>query len=130
MKRKMTKKDGFIFLFCVVLGIGAGALLLGADRRLKGRPVDISQSAEVETVPRAEDYPFEENTREKYGKININTAGAAELDELPGIGEKMAERIIIFRNTVAPFGVPEEIMRVAGIGRAVYEGLEDQICVK
>ena len=130
MKGKMTKRDGIIFLFCTVLGIGAGILLLGADWHLAGKMVDLSQTVDIEKIPDAAGYPFEENTKGKYGKININTAGIAELDELPGIGEKMAERIIIFRNTVAPFGVPEEIMRVAGIGEKVYEELKDQICVE
>ena len=60
--------------------------------------------------------------------ISINTADAKTLDQLPGIGLKMAERIIQER-TIAPFQTLEDIKRVKGIGDKSFEKMKDQICL-
>lgn len=60
--------------------------------------------------------------------ISINTASAEQLDALPGIGMKMAERIIAER-TKEPFTQLEDIKRVKGIGDKMYEKMADQICL-
>lgn len=60
--------------------------------------------------------------------ISINTATIEELDELPGIGEKIAQRIIDER-TIAPFVQLEDIKRVKGIGDKLFEKMKDQICL-
>ena len=61
------------------------------------------------------------------GPININTASAAELDTLPGIGPAYAERIIAYREEHGPFADPIEIMEVKGIGPATYEEIKNRI---
>ena len=61
------------------------------------------------------------------GKININTADAAALQTLPGIGEKRAETIIADREQNGPFRFPEDITRVKGIGEEILAGIIDQI---
>jgi len=58
--------------------------------------------------------------------VNINTATAAELDTLPGVGPAMAQRIIEGR----PYGTIEDIMRVKGIGQATFDKLKDGITVQ
>jgi competence protein ComEA len=62
--------------------------------------------------------------------ININTAGKQELENLPGIGEATAERIIIFRDEKGGFKKPEDLMKVKGIGKKKFEKLKDLITVK
>jgi len=62
-------------------------------------------------------------------KININTATAAELETLPGIGPVYAERIIAYRQEHGPFKDPAEIKKVKGIGQARYEQLKALITV-
>ncbi|MDI7248020.1 MAG: helix-hairpin-helix domain-containing protein [Bacillota bacterium] len=62
-------------------------------------------------------------------RVNINTAGLAELDSLPGIGLALAGRIIEHRNTRGRFERPEDLMNVSGIGPAKYEALKDLITV-
>jgi len=47
--------------------------------------------------------------------VNINTASAAELQSIPHIGERLAERIIEHRKTHGPFRKPEHLMLVQGI---------------
>jgi competence protein ComEA len=68
-----------------------------------------------------------QETSEK--KININTAPAAELQKLPRIGPKIAQRIIDFRNQNGNFKNIEEIMKVRGIGEKVFKQLKDMITV-
>lgn len=62
-------------------------------------------------------------------KVNINTADAEELTALPGIGEKISERIIEYRTENGLFYSIEEIMEVDGIGEAKFEAIKDMICV-
>jgi len=61
--------------------------------------------------------------------ININTASIEELDQLPGIGETTAIRIIDYRTINGPFATIEDIINVSGIGTATYEEIKDLITV-
>ncbi len=47
--------------------------------------------------------------------ININTASAEELEKLPYIGRKTAEKIIQFRDANGPFRRVEHLMQIRGI---------------
>jgi competence protein ComEA len=62
-------------------------------------------------------------------KININTASAAELQKLPRVGEKVAQRIVDFRAQNGEFKKIEEIMKVRGIGEKIFLQLKDLITV-
>ena len=57
--------------------------------------------------------------------LNINTATAKELDDLPvpGIGEKLSERIIQFRKQNGNFATVDDITKVPGIGEKTLENL-------
>lgn len=59
--------------------------------------------------------------------VNINTANAQELCALPGIGEKIAARIISYREEHGLFASKDEIMSVSGIGSSIYEDIKNQI---
>ena len=63
-------------------------------------------------------------------KININTASVAVLQELPRIGEKVAQRIVDFRKTHGKFKRIEEIMKVQGIGEKIFQQIKDRITVE
>ncbi|MGL6057018.1 MAG: ComEA family DNA-binding protein [Culicoidibacterales bacterium] len=63
------------------------------------------------------------------GKININSAPANLLEELPGIGPQKAQAIIEFRQQT-PFQQPSDVMNVTGIGEKTYEKLKDLIFVQ
>lgn len=62
-------------------------------------------------------------------KINLNTATAAELDALPGIGPVIAQRILDYRAQHGPFARPEDLMEVSGIGEATFNRLRDEVVV-
>ena len=70
-------------------------------------------------------HPIAANT----GKVNINTDGKEQLITLKQVGEKIAEQIIEYRKT-QPFVVPEDIMKVKGIGQKVFDANKDRIIVK
>lgn len=59
--------------------------------------------------------------------INVNTADASQLEELPGIGPALAERIITHRESHGEFGSLEELAAVSGIGPAVLENIADLV---
>jgi comEA protein len=64
------------------------------------------------------------------GKIDLNTATKTELMELPGIGEAMAERIILRREEKGKFRTVQELRKVKGIGEKKFEKLLPHIEVK
>ncbi|MBE2219990.1 MAG: helix-hairpin-helix domain-containing protein [Anaerolineae bacterium] len=63
------------------------------------------------------------------GLVNINSADAAQLETLPGIGASTAQKIITFRDENGSFGTIEEIMNVPGIGEGKFEQLRTLITV-
>ncbi|HEK86578.1 MAG: ComEA family DNA-binding protein [Candidatus Saccharicenans sp.] len=62
-------------------------------------------------------------------KININTATVAELQTLPRIGPKVAQRIIDYRTKNGPFKKAEDLMKVRGIGEKIFNQIKDSITV-
>ena len=66
----------------------------------------------------------------KEGKVNINTATVEELKTLKGIGEKKAEAIIEYRKKNGSFKNKEELMKVRGIGKKLYESFQERVIVQ
>lgn len=63
------------------------------------------------------------------GLVNINTASAAELQTLSGIGPSMAQSIIDERTQNGTFASVDDLMRVSGIGEKKLAKIKDFICV-
>ena len=61
--------------------------------------------------------------------VNLNTATSAELETLPGVGAKMASRIIEYRQKKGPFKKIEELMNVQGMGERNFLKLRSQLTV-
>ncbi len=62
------------------------------------------------------------------GRIDINTASAAELATLPGIGDSKAKAIVEHR-AVDPFRSIEDLKKVKGIGDKTFESLRPNLMV-
>jgi competence protein ComEA len=67
---------------------------------------------------------------EDLPRININTASADELAQLKGVGVKKAAVIIEYRETNGPFKLPEDFLKVPGIGPKTFETNKDRIVVE
>lgn len=63
------------------------------------------------------------------GLVSLNTASAAELTELPGIGEATAAAIIAHRESNGPFASVDQLQDVKGIGPAKFEALKDLVSI-
>ncbi len=77
-------------------------------------PSKVQQHPSVPAVPARRPVSF---------PINLNTASQEELRELPGIGEKLAERIMAYRKTHGRFRSVEDLREVKGIGKKRMERL-------
>lgn len=64
------------------------------------------------------------------GLVNLNTASATGLMELPGIGEVKAKAIVDYRQKNGPFKTIEEITNVTGIGDKTFETLKNLITIR
>ncbi len=63
------------------------------------------------------------------GLVNVNTATAAELEELPGIGEVISQRIVDYRTANGPFTSVDQLLDVSGIGDAILESIRELVTV-
>ncbi|HRJ49825.1 MAG: helix-hairpin-helix domain-containing protein [Phycisphaeraceae bacterium] len=105
----------------VILGASAAGIAFSAAR---GRPLppllpattDATQGQEIPASPLSRPMPAAR-------KVNINTASASELEQLPGIGPTMARRIIDHRSRHGPFQTVGSLDRVRGIGPRTIERL-------
>jgi competence ComEA-like helix-hairpin-helix protein len=61
--------------------------------------------------------------------VNLNSATAAQIASLPGIGVKTAELVVQYRQKNGPFKKIEEIMNVRGIGEKSFLRIKDRLTV-
>lgn len=107
----------------------------GAANAADGGAPAVSSSAmpSVSASPPATDAsPPTADTPPSTGKnslININTASASRLDELPGIGPGKAKAIVEHRESKGAFKTIEELKNVKGIGQKTFDGLKGRITV-
>jgi comEA protein len=74
-----------------------------------------------------QDKPAKTNSSELL--VDINAADIDRLTELPGIGPKVAARIVAYRKDNGPFQKIEEIMNVRGIGEKTFVKLQKHLTV-
>lgn len=58
------------------------------------------------------------------GKVNINTATVQQLTSLPGVGAKLAARIVEYRQKAGAFKTIQELMNVKGVGEKNFARLQ------
>jgi competence protein ComEA len=63
-------------------------------------------------------------------KININTASVKELMMLKGVGHKVAERIVEYREAHGPFKKSEDLRKVEGVGQGLLDRNRERIVTK
>lgn len=61
--------------------------------------------------------------------VNLNTASVAQLEALPGVGLKTAERIVEYRQKNGGFKRIEDVMNVRGVGEKGFLKLKPMLSV-
>lgn len=82
------------------------------------------------TIENGENIIEETKTSSKGKKINLNKADEDNLQEIPGIGPSMAQKIILYRNENGDFKSIEDLKNVSGIGDKKFDSMKEYICVK
>lgn len=75
----------------------------------------------------------ETNINDKSGinkKVNINKASQSDLENIPGVGPSLAQKIISFRDENGKFKNVEDLKNVSGIGDKKFESIKDYVEVK
>lgn len=102
--------------FALVIGIFIG-------RNVKSDYAQLPESIASETTAESQ---TQTQTQTDY-RLDINTATKVQLMELPGIGEKIADRIIAYRTQNGAFSSTDELMNVEGIGEKKLLQIESLI---
>jgi len=134
-----------LFLFGLITGLIASAVILILARGSPGRPVELlpppdPPGIQVFVRGRSGARPFPRHRR-SYNparvparghspRVNLKTASLAELDTLPGIGPTLAQRLLDERERHGPFTRVEDLLRVSGIGLALLEKIRDQVTLE
>ena len=87
----------------------AAAVMLAAIVLPSALQIALRRAPAPPAIERAEEHRYDL-------KIDVNVCNRLELEHLPGIGPKLAERIIASRQDHGPFAAPRDLMRVKGIG--------------
>lgn len=112
----------FLLLICGLCVAFTCGLFVG--RNINAAPVQIST---VTNPPVPTDTS---SGSESVGqRININTATALQLEQLPGIGPTLAQKIIDYRDANGPFASVGELLNVSGIGAGRLEDILDLITI-
>ena len=119
-----------LILAIAILLLLLAAFLLRRFRRLR-REVEEARAgtaAPVVAVPAVEPAApaVEPAVLAGSGLVDINTAPAGELQRLPGIGPKAAERIVEHREEFGPFKSVDDLAQVEGFGAKRIDGLREE----
>ena len=99
-----------------------GLVVALASWMLLAPPTAMAQSSKASDAPAAK-------TAAAGAVVNLNTASAAQLESLPGIGARTAARIVEYRQKNGAFKKVEELMNVKGIGEKSFLKLKSRITV-
>jgi len=102
-----------------------------SDKSTKPKEVDSLKAEAVATIaPVTSALPITAEDNEDAGKLDINRATAAELDDLKGIGPAKAQAIIQDREKNGKYASANDLLRVKGIGEKLLQGIEDSIVAR
>jgi len=140
--RAMKRKEGKItslspawwIAYGVLCGLGAAGFILLLVSQPRGEPVELIPAPtrlatttiqEIVVEPTATLTPI---PTVAY-PININSATAQDLEQLPGIGPTLAQSIVAYREMHGPFTSIGQIQNVPDIGPITYEAIQPFIAV-
>ncbi|MBN1405994.1 MAG: helix-hairpin-helix domain-containing protein [Candidatus Omnitrophica bacterium] len=109
----MSKQEKFVIIF--LLAAAVIGLAVRSYKNIHRPAITIKPSCIQKEIPG------------KKGRININTADEKQLMSLEGIGPVLAKNIAAYRQTNSPFYLPEDILKVPGIGKSKFDKIKDFI---
>ncbi len=92
-----------------------------------GRVATVSPSSVPSSVDQPSTVPVPK--RSHQGLLDLNRATGEDLDALPGVGPKLVERIMEYRQSVGVFHTLEELRAVKGIGKKTFERIRPLVTV-
>ena len=92
------------------------------------RPISDGEQIIVRSIDEVSSDSAESNNASSR-LVNINTATATQLEQIPGIGDAFAQRIINYRDKQGSFKTIDELKNVSGIGDKKLESIRAYICV-
>jgi competence protein ComEA len=110
----------------------AGGARRGADLSLLNLAAPLSDGQQVLVPRRGQPVPVAPGSVTSgapVSPIDVNTADAAMLETLNGIGEVLAAAIVTYRDEHGPFTSVDQLVDVPGIGPATLEELRDQVTI-
>ena len=114
----------------VITALFAGLTLgLFLGRNPAGSSVTVSVPARLASAAAPEETQTEPSAQAASLPVNINTADAAELAALPGIGKVLAQRILDYRRVHGDFSAVEQLTNVEGIGEGKLETILELITI-
>ena len=114
----------------VITALFAGLTLgLFLGRNPVGGSVTVSVPARLASAAAPEETQTEPSAQAASLPVNINTADAAELAALPGIGKVLAQRILDYRRVHGDFSAVEQLTNVEGIGEGKLESILELITI-
>ncbi len=156
MIRLTSKEQKSLLLLVVVLAAGTLVQFL-LPHKIKSNQYDytlqdslfkaLSADTLIENPPVVQETkknPFKKKTKKhstkkasvkikkalKEKSIEINSAGLKELQALPGIGPKTAQRVVDYRNEHGPFKTLESLTKVKRIGSKTLQKIQPYIFIK
>ncbi len=96
-----------------------------ADRLKDGQEIFVPAATAVSSSPEGVQTAASGSAPGSTGRINVNTASAAELESLPGIGPTLSQRIIDYRTRNGPYSTLDDLAGVRGISSRMVEELRD-----
>lgn len=106
----------------------AGGFNADADVNSVNQALPVTDGQQI-YIPSAGESVCEESDLPAANYININTATAEKLMELPGVGRAKADAIVTYREENGAFQNIRDIMNVSGIKEAAFNKIKDLICV-
>jgi comEA protein len=124
-----TRSEQKIFLFLALIFLAGAAIKLYRAYVAPPRDVRFDYS-ESDSVFAASSTASTAQSSIKQQPININTAGAEELDALPGVGPAMAQQIVDYRHTHGPFKSLQDLRNIKGMGPKKLEKLQPMVTLQ
>jgi competence protein ComEA len=140
---KITKPERVALLITWTLLIFIGGVFFGRSTQQGVITVSTASEAAVQTSETAEAVseqvsqnesteaaPVESTETTETERLNLNKATLEQLEELPGVGPVLAQRILDYREEFGGFIVVEELLEVDGIGDKTYESIKNLVDVR